>query len=347
MRILALLSTIPAALLAATLNIGPGFEFERIEHALAAAQPNDTLLVHPREDNAPYEKTALFLEIPVTLRAAATNITLDGAGFNYSGAGRVPRAIAQFEPGASGSVLDGFVLANARNDSRNGAGVRINRANNITITNCVIRNNDIGAMSNGDATQNTATNQLFIHCVITRNGLPEPTGFSSNLYLGGTEVTLRFCEVSHSRDGHNLKSRAHITRVEDCLFLHAANREFDLVDGAGDTDVPNSDAFLIRNTIVKHPATQGNGNVIHFGRDGAADHTGTLYAVSNIIVSTYPTAIVDLSSTATARLHHNIVTNSHPQARLLSLRHPNARAFGSENDFPKNLTLDGLTGWDE
>ena len=330
-----------AGVFAATLEVGPGLAFERVEDALAAAGAGDTLLVRPRPGGAAYERPALLVNKPVIIRAAGP-VVFDGAGFDYSGNGRVPRAIVQFDPGASGSTLEGFTLVNARNGWRNAAGVRVNQANNITVTNCVIRACEMGIMSNGSVAGNTATNQLFTHCLVTLNGSPGDGGQSHNLYLGGTDATLRHCEVSHSTSGNNVKSRAHVTRVEDCLVHHSANREFDLVDAAGNTDIPGSDAFLIRNTVVKHPGNEGNHNLLHFGRDGAAERTGTLHAVSNVFVSPYQTPLVTLSSRVDARLHFNIVSNSPHNARLLLLRHPDARAFGKGNVFPKALLTEGL-----
>ncbi len=323
---------------ATELHVGADRRFTRIENALAAAHPGDTIVVHP----ALYEQVALRVTMPVVIRAAATNIVLDGASFDYSGAGKIPRAIVQFEPTASGSTLDGFILDNARNTSHNSAGIRINQANNITLTNCVIRACDMGVMSNGDVGRHTATNQLITHCIITRNGAPDDPGYSHNLYLGGTDVTLRHCEISFATAGHNVKSRAHITRVEDSFIHHAANRELDFVDASGNTDRPNSDVFLLRNTIAKDPDCSGNRNLIHVGRDGSAERTGALYAVSNTFSSPFQTALIDLSSRATAHLHHNVVSNSPASAQLLSLRHPDARAFGHDNRFPKNLSITGL-----
>ena len=327
--------------IAATLDVGPGREYERIEEALAVAGEGDVIVVHPRGDGGVYVKPVLFVDKPVTIRAAVPHVVLDGAGFVYSGRGRVPRAIVQFEHGASGSVLDGFVLQNARNQTHNGAGVRINQANNITITNCVIRNNDMGIMSNGNAGRGTGAGQVITHCVITKNGALEHKGYSHNLYLGGTSATVRHCEISESAGGHNLKSRAHLLFVEDCVIRHSANRELDIVDGVGDTDIAGSDAVLLRNKIIKHPDCRGNGNVIHFGRDGAAERIGTLHAVSNLIVSAYITPVIDLSSRVEARLEYNTFTGSPKNARLLSLRNQDARGYGTGNEFPENLSLAG------
>ena len=274
---------------AATLEVGPGKSFVRIEEANAKAQPGDVILVYPREDSQPYEQTAICVrQKNLTFRAVSGGrtrwVTISGKGFDYSGVGSTPRAIFQFNPGADHCILEGFELTGAHNNSHNGAGVRINQANHVTIRNCVIYHNDMGVMSNGDGSLTRGVNQRMEHCRIHHNGdLSEP-GYNHNLYLGGTSVRLRFCEIHSSLTGHNVKSRAHHTRVEYCYVHDSANREFDLVDAA-ETTKPESHAVLMGNIIVKSPRCEGNRAVIHFGQDSGKEHDGTLHLDFNTIVT--------------------------------------------------------------
>ena len=318
--------------LAATLDVGSARSYIRIEDALLKARPGDVISVYPGN----YQKTALLVKTPnVHLKAAAEKITLDGTGFNYSGKGSTPRAIIQFEASASGCTLDGFVLVNASNESFNGAGVRINQANNIIVRNCVLQKNEMGIMSNGSVKDNTATNQLIEGCLISDNGTQKQAGYNHNLYLGGTSVIVRKSEIARSVTGHNIKSRAHITRVENCYIHDSANREVDLVDAAGNTDVPASDAFLVENKIVKSPACTGNRNVIHFGKDGDARHDGTLYLIRNQIVSPYVSPIVDVSDGNGVHVHDTTIEGSN--LTLYNMRVSTAKAYGSGNTFPEKF----------
>jgi len=283
---------------AATFDVGPGKAITRLEDALKQAKPGDEIVVHAADAKA-YTKTALLVRTQkLTIRAADKNqkVVLDGAGFDYSGRGSVPRAIVQFDPAASDCVLEGFELINARNSSNNGAGVRINQANNITIRNCMIRNNDMGIMSNGKATDKTAVNQLIEYCTVTKNGTEKHAGYNHNFYLGGTSVFVRGCEISDSVTGHNVKSRAHFNWFEYNRVSNSANREFDLVDGAGATDQPDSHSVLLGNIITKKPKMTGNKSVIHFGKDVGTAHTGTLFLLHNTITTPYVSPVVDLSS---------------------------------------------------
>jgi hypothetical protein len=302
-----------AAARAGTLEVGPGKAYPSIATALAKAQSGDVILVSALDGAKAYEKQAVMVrKAGITFRAEPAKdgrrVKLDGAGFDYSGSGSVPRAIFQFDPAADGCVLEGFELTGAHNDSHNGAGVRINQASNVTVRNCEISGNDMGIMSNGNGTPEAAVNQRIENCVIHGNGSFKEPGLNHNLYLGGTSVTLSACEVYASLTGHNVKSRAHHTRVEFSYIHDSANREFDLVDAKSDTTAPASDAVLLGNVIAKAKDCSGNRTTIHFGQDGKNEHDGTIYLVHNTIVSGFLSPIVELSSgKAKACFINNIV----------------------------------------
>jgi hypothetical protein len=297
-----------------TLEVGPGRPFARIEDANAQARPGDVILVYPRDKGEPYEKTGVLVrQGNLTFRAATSDdaswVRVSGEGFDHSGRGSVPRAVFQFDPGADGCVLEGFEIFGAHNASHNGAGVRINQASHVTVRRCNIHHNDMGIMSGGDGTSQTAVDQRIEACRIHHNGDFAHPGYNHNLYLGGTSVTLRFCEVHASLTGHNVKSRAHHTRVEYSYVHHSANREFDLVD-ARDTARPGSHAVLLGNVIVKDPACKGNRAVIHFGQDGGREHDGTAHLAFNTIVTPFVAPVIELSAPkASARLVGNLVTD--------------------------------------
>ena len=156
---------------AATLEVGPGKPFPRIEEANAKAQAGDVILVYPRAGGRPYDKTAVFVrQKNLTFRgvpgAAKPYVAISGQGFDYSGAGSTPRAIFQFNPGTDNCTLEGFELSGAHNSSHNGAGVRINQANHVAIRKCSIHDNDMGIMSNGDGSLATAVDQRIEECRI-------------------------------------------------------------------------------------------------------------------------------------------------------------------------------------
>lgn len=259
-------------------------------------------------------------------------MTLSGKGFDYSGEGRTPRAIVQFNPGADGCVLEGFELTGAHNGSHNGAGVRINNVADVVVRACDIHGNDMGIMSAGEG----AKNQRIERCTIHHNGDEDEPGYNHNLYLGGDSVTLSGCEVHSSLTGHNVKSRAHFTRVEYSFIHDSANREFDLVDG-DETAAPDSHAVLIGNLIAKARDMEGNKTVIHFGQDGGGRHDGTLYLVHNTIVTPYRSPVADLTD-GKAHLVGNIIACDADGPTLV-----NGKLTGERNWLSRGYDATGLT----
>ena len=218
------------------------------------------ILVYPLREGQAYQQTAVYVRqksLPCAVPGRGSRcVALSGKGFDYSGAGSTPRAIFQFNRGANRCTLEGFDLAARHNDSHNGAGVRINQANHVTLRDCAIHDNDMGVMSNGDGSLSTRRQPADRAVPDLPQRRPGRARQNHNLYLGGTSVTLRFCEVFGSLTGHNVKSRAHHTRVEYCYVHDSANRELDLVDAA-ETARPQSHAVLLGQHHRQGPAVRG------------------------------------------------------------------------------------------
>jgi hypothetical protein len=281
-------------------DVGPGKTYARIESAYQAASAGDSILVYPKATGASYDSVAVYLTkrklVFLGIAAAGGRVLMHGDGYDYSGAGSVPRAMFQFNPGADSCVVENFEISGCHNTSYNGAAFRINQVNDITIRNCHIHDNDMGIMSNGTVSANSAANQLIENCIVHDNGNQADPGYNHNFYVGGTSVIIRGCNVYAATTGHDIKSRAHITIVEGCYVHDCQNREFDLVDDNGVTTVPGSHALISGCVIVKATNTSGNKTTIHFGQDGGFDHNGTLYVVHSTIISPYISPIVDLSA---------------------------------------------------
>jgi hypothetical protein len=335
-----------ASVTAATLEVGAGKAFTRIEDALAQAAAGDQIVIYPGKGGAAYPRPALLVKTPrLTIRGADAQgwVALDGRGFNYSGNGRIPRAMIEFARGADDCTVEGLELTGARNESYNGAGVRINQANGITIRRCKIHGNDMGIMSNGSVAAHTGAGQLIEGCLITDNGSEKEPGQNHNLYLGGTSVTVRGCEIARAVTGHNLKSRAHFNWIEYNYLHDSANRELDLVDAQGNTDLPGSDCVLLGNILVKKPDGEGNHAVIHFGQDGGHDHAGTIFLVHNTIVTPYSTAVLQLSAPGCVAVFvNNLVSDrgTHQAGLLVLVRNGAAleKVTGAGNVWPERFT---------
>ncbi len=297
-----------------TLEVGDGHTYTRVEDAVAAASPGDEIDVYPRQSG--YSGTAVRVKTSgLKIIGIGKGVRLDGGSFEYSGQGSVPRAIFQVEPNADRVVIQNLELTGAHNKSFNGAGVRINAAKNCSVLECEIHDCDMGIMSAGiEGDPHAGENQLIDHCHIHHNGNTGDPGYNHNLYLGGTSVTLRFCQIDHSLTGHNLKSRAHFTLVQHCEIFSASSRECDFVD-SWDTKRPDSNVVLLGNVINKDPDCTGNKGVINFGQE-SGQRDGTIYLLYNTINTPFHSAVLSLTSaTAKAVLVNNLIENvkeAHP-----------------------------------
>ncbi len=280
------------------LSVGVGQEYATIQEAYDIAQPGDSIDVYPSPEGQPYKNVAILVRKPEivfrAIQARGVGIIIDGKDVNYSGEDGTPRAIFQLDPEADGCRLEGFALMNAHNASHNGAGVRINGANNVTVTGCEISGCDMGIMSNGKAGE--AIGQRIVNCQIERNGCIDEPGYSHNLYLGGESVMVFNCSISQSLAGHNLKSRARFNWIEACQISRSANRELDIVDDGEMTGRPGADAVVIGCTITKDETCTGNRGVIHFGQDIGGTRAGTLYLINCTISTPFETLPVIMSS---------------------------------------------------
>ncbi|MEI7985491.1 MAG: hypothetical protein WCI55_07665 [Armatimonadota bacterium] len=316
----------------ANLEVGPGKVFARIEAAVAVANTGDTILVYP--DPSGYPGTAVRIQTPsITIRGVNSQpVTVTGTGFDYSGAGSVPRAIIQIDPTGTGAKIQNLNLSDAHNQTFNGAGIRIQAANDVTVSDCIIHGNDMGIMSNGQTDNPTAgSNQRIEYCRIEGNGNLSDPGFNHNLYLGGTSAYLSHCEVARSLTGHNVKSRTHYLQVESCYIHDSANREIDLPE-AWDTVRPNSNAVLIGNRIVKDPNCIGNRGVVFFGKESGI-RNGNLYLLCNTIVTPFssPVILINFQMSQVFATRNIILNSQQNQATLLSSPDPNQIFVPSQN----------------
>jgi parallel beta-helix repeat protein len=329
-----------------TLEVGPGKQFARIEAAVLAAQSGDTIMVYP--DPSGYPGTAVKIQVPsLTIRGAnSTPVVVTGTGFDYSGAGSVPRAIIQVDPSGNGATIQNLNLSDAHNQTFNGAGVRIQSASNVTVSDCIIHGNDMGIMSNGqDNNPSAGSNQIIQYCRIDQNGSLADPGYNHNLYLGGTNARLFMCEISRALTGHNLKSRCHYLQVEACWIHDSANREVDLPE-AWDTTRPNSNAVIIGNRIIKDPNCPGNHGTMFFGKE-SGNRMGNVYLFANTIVSSFSSPILQINVNdsrvvATGNIILNVVQN---QAAFLSSSDPNQSFVANANQVSKGYGQLGGTNY--
>jgi hypothetical protein len=274
-----LLLLLAAALPAAVYEVGAGKAHASLA-ALPGLSPGDEVRIFPGTYAEVRRWTvAGTAAAPITIRGVgATRPLFDATGKDVSGSSPNPRAVFQIE--ASHVVVEHLEFANARNGN-NGAGVRITgTVSDVTVRDCRIRDNDMGMMSDGcDAV-------LIDGCEIDHNGTASFSGFSHNLYLGGTGITIRGCSIHDALYGQNVKSRAHFMALLYNRIADSQDGEVGLVDAA-DTATAQSNAVLIGNVIRSKDrgGAWNSGRFILFGAESGFAHNGTLVAVNNTCIA--------------------------------------------------------------
>lgn len=177
--------------------------------------------------------------------------------------------------GGSNVVIDSIEFHDAKVPDQNGAGIRA-EGNGLTIINSGFYDGENGILGPdaGDLT--------IIRSEFARNGFGD--GYTHNIYVGpANKVTVTASYFHEAKIGHNFKSRARETRIEDSYFM----------DGPSGTasyqvDVPNGGSVFLRGNMLQKGPDADNSTVINYGSEGLrSGYTHTLELIHNTVVSTY------------------------------------------------------------
>jgi hypothetical protein len=234
----------------------------------------------------------------------------------------------------SGRPPYSFTGRSGREDySENAAAIYVEKGENITIRNCILR--DCG---NGFFCASGASNVLVEGCFIYGNGI-EDSIYEHNNYTEANGIVFqrnRFGALRSGCPGNNLKDRS-----SGCVirynWIESGNRQLDLVDSNHNEiyGAPEYRATYVYGNILIEPDGAGNSQVCHYGGDsGDTDRyrKGTLYFYNNTVVSTRigNTTLLRLSSIdescdcrnnivyTTASGSHLAITNDEGTVNLLN-----------------------------
>ncbi len=173
------------------------------------------------------------------------------------------------------TTVEWIEFSGATVPDRNGAGIR-QEGVHLTVRHCRFHDNENGILA-GD---NVTSSILIEFTEFDRNGYGD--GYSHNMYINHVkEFEIRYSHVRRARIGHNIKSRAHATRVIANLITSEA-------DGTNSRaiDVPNGGDVLVLGNAMHHGPRTNNSNVIGYGLEGLSNPSPhTLVVASNTIVS--------------------------------------------------------------
>jgi hypothetical protein len=175
--------------------------------------------------------------------------------------------------------------------TQNAAPIYVEKAENLTIRNCIITDGGNGLFI-GSSDTDPSRNILVEGNYIYGNG-NSGSAFEHNNYTAAIGITFqhnRFGPLRAGSNGVGLKDRSAGTVIR-YNWIEGGNRNLDLVDGEDSILIRNDPnyhkTFVYGNVLIKPDG--GNNQTTHYGGDSGttADYRkGTLYFYNNTIVST-------------------------------------------------------------
>lgn len=171
--------------------------------------------------------------------------------------------------------------------AKNSAAIYVEKGENVTIRNCVIRDSGNGLFATA------LTKELLVEGNDLRDNGNDGSVYEHNNYTAAVGITFqynRFRPLRANCSGNNLKDRS-VGTVVRYNWIEGGNRALDLVDAEDDpsltTDPRYRTTYVYGNVLLKPDG--GNNQVLHYGGDSgntALYRKGTLHFFNNTVVST-------------------------------------------------------------
>jgi len=194
---------LPAAVRAATLEVGPGRAYDRPSAAARAAQDGDTVAIDPGD----------YYDCAVWTRS---HLLIAGTGPGVVITDTICQGKALFLLRGNDITIRNITFARARVADRNGAGIRA-EGRNLTVQSSRFIDNEVGLLDGGLA----GSTVRIVDCTFTANGVRDTTAPSPALSIGAiAALDVEGSRFIDSRGGvHILSSAAHTelvgNRIED------------------------------------------------------------------------------------------------------------------------------------
>lgn len=340
------------AALAATINVGPGDSYTKIE----GANPGDEVVIAPGTYAfRVYLTKAGTANAPIYIHAQdpanppvwdlGSTLVEDAPG-SYT-AGDRGRGCWQLS-GGTGYVIEGIVFKNCRTSSNNSAGIRYYNGSSVTVRACVFQDNDDGMT--GGTQDSTATVE---YCEFNHNGntAASQSAPTHNLYIYGGTFTLRYSWVHDPAQAQNFHIRAKQALIESNFFARATSYQGDLMTdddfASGGSGLAQS--IVLRGNVFLEGTTQSNkGQIFVLYNDGAvAGLTLSAHVLFNTFIGdgTHP-AFVHLSNadgtTMSAQVDDNVIMGTSQPILIEDATH--GTVTGANNWMQTGATAGALTG---
>jgi len=285
---------------AAELYVGPGRVLETLRAGVAAARPNDRIVL----DAGVYLDDVVTIDKPLTIEGAGRGAVLritkpisNRKGILVVNANVTVRKI----------TFEGAHVTNV--DGKNGAGIR-HQAGHLTVDTCVFSNNQNGILANAnkDATV-TIRRSAFL-------GNGGGDGYTHGIYINAVaRLMVSDSSFAGTKVGHDIKSRAYKTIIEDTV----------LDDGVSGTpsyavDLPNGGEAILKRIRVTQGQRTSNTSMIAYGAEGNLHTESSLTITDSAFVNRAQNAIaINNFSSVPAVVRDNTFENVGEVVRGLNL----------------------------
>ncbi|MBS0364709.1 MAG: hypothetical protein JSR67_02660 [Proteobacteria bacterium] len=280
--------------------VGPGRKYRSPSEAAAVAQSGDVIKISAGDYHG---------DVAVW---SANNLTICGVGgrARLFADGKDALGKGLWVVTGANLTLDSLEFHDATVPDQNGAGIRDEHTGSLVIRNSGFFDNENGIL--GGSGHATITLE---RCEFARNGYGD--GYTHNIYIGAAaRLTVIASYFHEAKVGHNLKSRARETIIENSYFM----------DGPGGTasylvDFPNGGRVYLRGNLFQKGPAASNSTSISYGAETITWTVNTLELVHNTLVSTRPggTFVAARNSTQSLRMIANVFAGSGGTALVTGL----------------------------
>lgn len=248
------------------LMVGPGQPYPAPSAAAATTRPGDVIKIAAgdyRGDVAVWQ---------------SSNLTICGVGGRprLFADGKSAQEKAIWVIGGTDVTVDNIEFRDAKVPDENGAGIRF-EGGNLTVRNSAFFDNEGGILSG-----NNGGDIVIERSEFGRNGHGDDQ--SHNIYIGRSNRLIVMNSFFHgAKSGHNLKSRAKETRIENSYFMDGLTGNSSYL-----ADFPNGGVVYLRGNLFHKGPKAENWVAISFGAEGLKWSINTLELVHNTVVMTRP-----------------------------------------------------------
>jgi len=247
------------------LQVGPGRTYAVPSAAAAVAQAGDVIKI----DGGDYRgDVASWTVNNLTICGMGSRARLFANGNNARGKGL-------WVVSGANITIDNIEFRDTTVPDQNGAGIRAEHTGDLRITNSGFYDNENGILANAGSATITIENSEF-----ARNGRGD--GYTHNIYVNQIDrLTVNSSYFHEAKVGHNLKSRARESIIQNSYFM----------DGASGTssylaDFPNGGRVYLRGNLFHKGPNAQNNNAIAYGLEGMSNPATTLELVHNTVTFT-------------------------------------------------------------